>query len=99
VFIGTKLGGKLTGKPLTRRDVGRILKSLAKRAKLAGADAFSAHSLRVGMCQDLIADGASTAAVMDAGGWSSEVMIARYNRRHKAKTGAVAKYHEKKRFR
>jgi Phage integrase family len=78
---------------LSRRDVGRVLKGLAKRAKLASADDFSAHSLRVGMAQDLVKANFSLPAVMDAGGWQSPTMVARYNRKRAAETGAIAQYH------
>ena len=42
------------------------------------ADAFSAHSLRVGAAQDLLRNGLDTAAIMRAGGWKSVDVMARY---------------------
>lgn len=42
------------------------------------ADAFSAHSLRVGAAQDLLRKGHDTAAIMRAGGWKSVDVMARY---------------------
>jgi hypothetical protein len=71
-----------------------VLKRLGKLAKLG--DVFSAHSLRVGMAQDLVEDNASTDAVMQAGGWTSERMVARYTRKLRAKAGAVAQYHARR---
>jgi site-specific recombinase XerD len=89
VFVGLTKGGKLTGLPLTRRDVGRVLKSLARRSGLTAS--FSAHSLRVGMAQDLVAEGYETAGIMQAAGWSSPAMLARYTRKLTGKRGVMAK--------
>jgi site-specific recombinase XerD len=76
--------------PLTRRDVGRILKSLAKSSGLS-AD-FSGHSLRVGMAQDLVAEGYETAGIMQAAGWTSPTMLARYTKKQdRKKRGVMAK--------
>jgi site-specific recombinase XerD len=72
------------------RDIGRVLKLLGRRI---GNEKFSAHSLRVGMAQDLTAANVSTAAVMEAGNWSSPSMVARYTRKQKSKRGAVAQYY------
>jgi site-specific recombinase XerD len=91
VFMGLTTGGRSTGLPLSRRDVGRILKSLAERAKLTSS--FSAHSLRVGMAQDLVAANLDHATVMQAGGWKSTGMLARYTRKLAASRGAVARFY------
>jgi integrase/recombinase XerD len=42
------------------------------------AEAFSAHSMRVGAAQDLLRNGHDTAAIMRAGGWKSIDVLARY---------------------
>jgi len=94
VFMGLTKGGKLTGYPLTRHDVGRILNKLAKRALIDTN--FSARSLRVGMAQDLVADNIETVGVMNAGGWKSEAMLVRYTRQAKAKHGAISRYYAKR---
>jgi site-specific recombinase XerD len=91
VFLGLTRGGKLTGKTLSRHDVGRILKALARRAAIATH--FSAHSLRVGMAQDLVASNLDMAAVMQAGGWRSPEMLSRYCRKISAQRGAISRYH------
>jgi integrase len=86
-------GGKVKPAALTVRDVGRILRSLGERV---GAQ-LSGHSLRVGMAQDLVSANFETNAIMQAGGWGSSQMVARYARRQRVKDGAVAQYYAKKR--
>ena len=52
---------------------------------------YSGHSTRVGMAQDMAAAGIDLVAIMQAGGWKSPVMVARYIERLNAKNGASAK--------
>lgn len=52
-----------------------------RRALLDYAGAYSGHSLRVGAEQDTAAAGFSTAAILQAGGWSDERMVKRCIRR------------------
>jgi site-specific recombinase XerD len=105
VFVGLTKGGNFTGpapepqgRPtpvrLTRQDVGRIIKGLAKRARLA-AD-FSAHSLRVGMAQDMTEANISGALIMQAAGWQTPAMLTRYTRKLEAKRGGVPQYYARK---
>jgi site-specific recombinase XerD len=94
VFVGLTKGSKLTGSPLTRRDVGRVLKALAGKARIEAS--FSSHSLRVGMAQDLVAENVETAAVMQAGGWRSPEMLTRYTRKLSAKRGAISRYYARR---
>ena len=54
---------------------------------------FSGHSQRVGMARDLVASGASVAAVQVAGRWASAAMPAHYARGELAARGAVARFH------
>jgi hypothetical protein len=77
--MGVTKGGRPTGKPLTGRDIGRIVKALGTRARLAPN--FSAHSLRVGMTQDLVAANLGIGAVMLAGGWRSTAIVPAPGRR------------------
>ncbi|MBL6458826.1 site-specific integrase [Belnapia sp. T6] len=74
-------------------EVPRILKRLVEQAGLDPA-AISGHSLRVGMAQDLVANGADLPAVMQAGRWRSPTMPARYAERLLAERGAVARLQE-----
>jgi hypothetical protein len=54
--------GRVKDKAIGVRDVGRIVKDLE-------GDAYSAHSLRVGMAQDLRRANFELPAIMQAGGW------------------------------
>lgn len=72
----------------------RRLRDAARQAGLG--DRFSGHSARVGMTQDLAADGAELVELMRAGRWKSSAMPARYTRLQAAGRGAVAKYYAKR---
>lgn len=52
---------------------------------------FSGHSLRGGDTQDLLAAGVGRPGLMQAGRWSSPVMLARCTERLLATRGAVAR--------
>jgi integrase len=95
VFQSLRKNGKPTGKPLDTRDIRRVLKDRAKEARLNHADTVSGHSLRVGMAQDLVASDLDVASVMQAGGWQSPQMVARYSSRITARRGAVARFYAK----
>ena len=73
------------------RSVARRLAAMARAAGLEGA--FSGHSARVGMARDLVAAGASVAAVQIAGRWASARMPAHYARGELAARGAVARFY------
>jgi site-specific recombinase XerD len=75
------------------RDFSRALRDQAKRARIGTS--FSGHSLRVGMAQDLTADNFEAAGIMQAAGWTTPRMLARYTRKLAAGQGVVAKYHAK----
>lgn len=93
VFQSITKGGVVTGTALSARDVGRILKGLASRAKLSVAG-ISSHSLRVGTAVDCVAANIDAAAIMQAGAWSSVRMVARYTSKLAAKRGAIARLHK-----
>jgi hypothetical protein len=86
-------GGKPTDVPLSTRDVSRILKSLVTRARL-DATGVSSHSMRVGTAVDCVAANIDAASIMQAGGWTSVRMVARYTARLAAKRGAIARLHK-----
>lgn len=72
----------------------QIRRRIARSCEVAGfAGAYSGHSPRVGMAQDLAAHGAELPALMEAGRWDSPTMPARYTRSQAAGRGAVANYH------
>ena len=78
-------------RPPPGRSVARRLAAMARAAGLEGA--FSGHSARVGMARDLVASGASVAAVQIAGRWASARMPAYYARAELAARGAVARFY------
>ena len=67
---------------------------IAAMARAAGlGNGFSGHSPRVGMAQDLAANGASATELMGAGRWTACRMPAHYTRAQAAGRGAVARYY------
>lgn len=74
-------------------SVSKTFKRMARASGIerAVAKQFSGHSTRVGMAQDMATNGIDLAAIMQAGGWKSPVMVARYIERLNAKQGAAAK--------
>jgi len=95
VFRSVTKGGSVTERALSPRDVGRIIKGLATRAKFepARVRALSGHSLRVGMAVDLVAVNVDSAAIMQAAGWTTARMLARYTAKLNAKRGAIARFY------
>ena len=57
---------------------------------------YSGHSARVGMAQEMVADGASTAEIMQEGRWDSPAMVARYTQKLDAGRGAMARLQRKR---
>ena len=74
------------------RSIANRVKAAAEAAGLDGR--YSGHSPRVGMAMDLVASGASIAAAMIAGRWTSSRMPAHYARGETAGRGAVARFYE-----
>lgn len=72
--------GRAINRALGPDTIKLIIKNAARVCGLerVEADAFSAHSLRVGAAQDLLRNGHDTAAIMRAGGWKSIDVMARY---------------------
>ena len=92
-FQSLTKSGKATGRALDTRDVRRILKGMAVAGRLEHGAQVSGHSLRVGMAQDLVAADMDVASVMQAGGWTTPRMVARYTEKLTARRGAVARYY------
>ncbi len=67
-------------KDLYDGQVGRIFKSLARKAKLGQEiiHRISGHSMRVGSAQDLLIKGASLPQIMVKGGWVKTDTVMRY---------------------
>ena len=73
---------------LAARQLNRRIQAMARAAGLG--EGFSGHSGRVGMAQDLAANGAELPALMVAGRWKSPRMPARYTEKQALGRGAVA---------
>ncbi len=69
-----------SGTALHTSSIRRIVKRAAKLAGLPQAeiDGLSGHSMRVGAAQDMLVAGLNHIAIMQAGGWSSIDVVARY---------------------
>ncbi len=92
-FLFRAVAGRVIRKQMPDASVPKAFKRMAKRAEMDAtiAKQFSGHSTRVGMAQDMAAGGIDLVAIMQAGGWKSPVMVARYVERLNARQGAAAK--------
>jgi integrase len=86
LFRAVLTGGRVGG-ALHECEIARAMRELAPRE----AGRVSAHSVRVGACQDMASQGIEIAAIMQAGGWKTPTMVARYNRKAAASAGGAAK--------
>jgi integrase/recombinase XerD len=71
---------KVSAQPLDTSSVRRLIKRAAARAKVGPdiAAALSGHSMRVGAAQDMMVAGCDTLGIMQAGGWRTHAVLARY---------------------
>jgi integrase len=71
---------KLSGKPLSTSAIRRLVKRAALRVgqELGAAESMSGHSMRVGAAQDMMIAGLDHIAIMQAGGWKTVDVVARY---------------------
>ncbi len=85
-------GGAIGG-PLDPGDVARVFKQMAAAAGDApeAVAGVSGHSSRVGAAQDQVRHGVELPAVMQAGGWTTPTMVARYTARLDARRSGAAK--------
>lgn len=81
------------GGPLDAGDVARVFKDMARTAGLDSATVAgtSGHSSRVGAAQDMVRHGVELPAVMQAGGWTTPTMVARYTAKLDARRSGAAK--------
>ncbi|EWY35816.1 hypothetical protein N825_34205 [Skermanella stibiiresistens SB22] len=87
-FVFRHLSRRGYGPALSTTSYTAIVKARSASIGLSGA---SGHSTRVGAAQDLVAAGEDLPAVMQAGGWKSPAMVARYTERLQTGRGAVAR--------
>jgi integrase len=92
-FLFRAVAGRVVRQLMPDASVSKAFKRMARRAGMDASIAmqFSGHSTRVGMAQDMAAGGIDLVAIMQAGGWKSPVMVARYVERLNARQGAAAK--------
>lgn len=71
---------KLSGRPLSTSAIRRLVKRAAMSADLERGEAksISGHSMRVGAAQDMMIAGLDHIAIMQAGGWKTVDVVARY---------------------
>ena len=81
------------GGPLDPGDVARVFKAMAAAAGIARdlVATISGHSSRVGAAQDQVRHGVELPAVMQAGGWTSPTMVARYSAKLEVRRSGAAK--------
>ena len=96
LFRSVRKGGRV-GETLDAGDVARLFKAMVRAAGLTAEQAarISGHSSRVGAAQDMAAsDRIEMPAIMQAGGWKSPQMVARYTQRQAARRSGAAKLAE-----
>ncbi|MBF0417861.1 MAG: tyrosine-type recombinase/integrase [Magnetococcales bacterium] len=87
LFCGVDQGVyPVTDKPLSAIGAWRVYQRMGARI---GGD-YSPHSTRVGAACDMVAGGIELPAIMQAGGWRSPEMVARYSARLATASGAAA---------
>jgi integrase len=89
VFRRVGLHGNV-GPALDKDSIGRIVKKLVKRAKLADPNAYGGHSLRAGFVTEASANGATDRQIMKQTGHRSIVMVHRYAREDQKDRQAAA---------
>lgn len=91
LFRSVRKGGRSVGVDRLGADaVAAVFKAMARRVGIDAAG-VSGHSTRVGVAQDAAALGCSLVEIMQAGGWKSPTMVARYSEKVGVRFGAAAK--------
>jgi integrase len=96
LFRSVRKGGRV-GDALDPGDVARLFKVMVRTAGLTPEQVagISGHSSRVGAAQDMAAsDRIEMPAIMQAGGWKTPQMVARYTQRQAARRSGAAKLAE-----
>lgn len=93
LFRSVPKGGTRVGE--TALSEGTVRQIIRNRGRAAGVEGrLSGHSLRIGSARSLVARGASTAELMQAGRWNDPKTATRYAANELAANGAVARYFE-----
>lgn len=91
LFRSVGEGGSV-GDCLSAGEMAKIVKRMAKAAGI-DADAINGPSARIGGAQDLTGAGIELAAIMQAGGWKSPTMPARYGEKLQARRRLWRSWH------
>ncbi len=78
------------GEGLDKDSIGRIVKRLVRRAKLANPESYGGHSLRAGFVTEASANGATDRQIMKQTGHKSIAMVHRYAREDQKDRQAAA---------
>jgi integrase len=78
------------GAGLDKDSIGRIVKRLVRRAKLANPESYGGHSLRAGFVTEASANGATDRQIMKQTGHKSIAMVHRYAREDQKDRQAAA---------
>ena len=92
LFQSVTKGAKLTGRALSAKSIGEIVKKRSAAVPDFDASRISGHSIRIGSAQSLLAAGAGVGEVADVGGWTSASMVIHYGRSQLASRNAIARY-------
>ena len=92
IFRGVAKGGRVA-EALSSAAVAAIFKAMATAAGVSVEEAarISGHSSRVGAAQDMARHGLELPSIMQAGGWRTATMVARYTARLDARRSGAAK--------
>jgi integrase len=92
IFRGVAKGGRVAA-ALSASAVAALFKAMATAAGVSAEEAarISGHSSRVGAAQDMARHGLELPSIMQAGGWRTSTMVARYTARLDARRYGVAK--------
>lgn len=90
IFLSVDRWGNIREDAMSLQAVNKAFKRLAEEVG-ENPDGIGGHSCRVGMAQDMVEKGLGTAEIMQAGGWKTSAMVARYSEKQRARKGAAAK--------
>ena len=90
IFCSVNRWGHVSENAMSLRAANKAFRRLAETVG-ADPEGIGGHSARVGMAQDMVEKGLGTAEIMQAGGWKTSTMVARYSEKQQAKKGAAAK--------
>ena len=91
LFRPVRASGSVGAGALSPIDVNRILKGMARRARLPAeaVAGISGHSCRIGAAADMLRAREQMPAIMQAGRWKSPAMVAAYTRKVAARDSAA----------